>query len=135
MIQAEAPLRNSGDSGIIFKNQRPDACNPPALTTINRRHIFGHYFMVNGPRVPAAVNVFSTDEPHRELNRHIIDYAAQIAQTAGGRIDLIDCRQLPGETILSSVRTRLPGQGPGRILKITESGHRRRLDDFVAQYD
>lgn len=88
-----------------------------------------------GPRVLAAVNVFSADEPHRELNRLIVDYAAHIAQTAGGSIDLLYCWQLQGETILSSGRTRLPRQELGRILKITESGHRRRLDEFITEFD
>jgi nucleotide-binding universal stress UspA family protein len=88
---------------------------------------------LHGGRVLAAVNVSVTGEDHDALNRLIVDYAAYIARSAGGRIELLYCWQVPGETLLSSGRTRMASRELDTLLQTAERVHRRKLDDFVGR--
>jgi nucleotide-binding universal stress UspA family protein len=86
-----------------------------------------------GGRVLAAVNAAGTGGAHDALNRMIVDYAAHIARAAGGRIEILYCWQLPGETLLSSGRTRMAPGEFDTLLQTAERVHRRKLDDFVGR--
>jgi universal stress protein E len=86
---------------------------------------------LHGGRVLAAVNVTGVEDAHDALNRMIVDCAAYIARTAGGSIELLYCWQLPGETLMSSGRTRMAPRELDTLLKTADRVHRRKLDSFV----
>jgi nucleotide-binding universal stress UspA family protein len=89
----------------------------------------------HGRRVLAAVNVFEDDENHRALNRMIVELGRSLASTPDGHLDIVYCWQLPGETILSSGRTRIEREELDRMLAVTERFHRNKLEDLTRSFD
>lgn len=60
------------------------------------------------PRVLAAIGPVSPEDADDRLNKEIISLAAAFTRAAEGRLDILHCWQLAGESLLASGRTRIP---------------------------
>ena len=60
------------------------------------------------PRVLAAIGPLPPEDADDRLNKEIISLAAAFTRAAEGRLDILHCWQLPGESLLTSGRTRIP---------------------------
>jgi nucleotide-binding universal stress UspA family protein len=89
----------------------------------------------DGKRVLAAINIAEDDENHRAMNRMIVELGSSLASAPAGHLDIVYCWQLPGESILSSGRTRIGKDELDRMLDVTERLHRDRLAEFVRPFD
>jgi nucleotide-binding universal stress UspA family protein len=85
--------------------------------------------------VLAAVDVSRENEHDPELNWLIIDLACSLARTPGGHLDVIYCWQLTGESLQSSGRTRISKKKLEKDLRIAETFHRRKLEEFLHKVD
>ncbi len=73
------------------------------------------------PRVLAAVGPPPQDGKDNRQNEDIISLAAAFARAAAGRLDILHCWRLPGESLLTSGRTRIPTPALDKMRKQAEA--------------
>ncbi len=73
------------------------------------------------PRVLAAVGPPPEDGQNNRMNEDIISLAAAFSRAAAGRLDILHCWRLPGESLLTSGRTRIPKESLETIRRLAES--------------
>ncbi len=86
------------------------------------------------PRVLAAVGPPPPSGEDR-LNDDIISLAAAFTRAADGRLDLLHCWQLAGESLLTSGRTRIPPPTLESLRAQAEERARRHLDERIHAQD
>ena len=73
------------------------------------------------PRVLAAIGPAPDDDKDNRQNQDIISLAASFSKAAAGRLDVLHCWRLPGESLLTSGRTRIPNQALKTMRKQAEA--------------
>jgi nucleotide-binding universal stress UspA family protein len=84
-------------------------------------------------RLLAAVNPF--DDESGELQRLILDLATSLAVREQAALDVVHAWQLPGESMFTSGRARLPATELDQLLASTERRHRQALDELLLPHD
>ena len=87
------------------------------------------------PRVLAAVGPPPENGKGNRLNEDIISLAAAFARAAAGRLDIMHCWRLPGESILSTGRTRISETALGAMRTQAEIRARDHLDASLLSQD
>ncbi len=80
------------------------------------------------PRILAAVGRPATNDREDRLNREIVSLAAAFTQTAQGRLDILHCWRLPGESLMMSGRTSIPASVLEKLRTEREAQARRHLE-------
>jgi nucleotide-binding universal stress UspA family protein len=83
-------------------------------------------------RLLAAVDPF--DDESGDLQRLILDLATSLAERDNAALEVVHAWELPGESMLASGRGRIARNELDRLLKDTETRHRRALDDLLLPY-
>ncbi len=87
------------------------------------------------PRVLAAVGPPPENGKGNRLNEDIISLAAAFTRAAAGRLDILHCWRLPGESILSSGRTRISETALEAMRTQAEIRARDHLDASLGVHD
>jgi universal stress protein E len=82
-------------------------------------------------RILAAVDPMPTTDRSRHLNRQILETAAHLAQMEDAHLDILHCWHLPGESMLSSGRTRISASKLAKMRTLAEKVHRHKVIEFV----
>ena len=84
-------------------------------------------------RILAAVDPF--DDESGDLQRLILDLATSLAEREQAALEVVHAWQLPGESILSNGRGRIPRKELDLLLAQREKHHRQALDALISAYD
>ncbi|MGB5539300.1 MAG: universal stress protein [Gammaproteobacteria bacterium] len=83
-------------------------------------------------RLLAAVDPF--DDESGDLQRLILDLATSLAEREQATLDVVHAWELPGESMLTSGRGRIPRSELDRMLEETEQRHREALDTLLSPH-
>jgi len=83
-------------------------------------------------RLLAAVDPF--DDESGDLQRLILDLATSLAKREQAALEVVHAWQLPGESMLSNGRGRIPRTELELLLEDREKHHRQALDTLLADY-
>lgn len=111
------------ESRIVARRRGPSSWNRPDRHTLL------------APATEEPGSSIAAGGVHHNLNRLIVELGQSLSSTPEGRLDIVYCWQLPGESIFSSGRTRIGKDELDRMLKVAERLHRRKLEEFTRQID
>ncbi len=90
----------------------------------------GHY-----ARILAAVDPVPSDQQKTELAIKIMDLATSLALRHEAELHIVNTWTLPGESLLTYGRTRIPQSELETLLRQTENEHKDALDKLLAGYE
>jgi len=135
-----AVQRNSHD--LVMKVAQYDAGIAPALFGSADMHLLRKCpcpVWIDRPanstgyrRILAAVDPF--DDESGDLQRLIMDLATSLAERERAALDVVHAWQLPGESMLSNGRGRIPRNELEMLLEDRERHHRQALDTLLSAY-
>jgi nucleotide-binding universal stress UspA family protein len=112
-------LFGSTDMHLLRKCPCPVWIDRPGSST-SYRHIL------------AAVDPF--DDESGNLQRLILDLATSLAEREHAALDVVHAWELPGESMLTNGRGRMPRDEFERLLEARETHHRQALDTLLSGY-
>jgi nucleotide-binding universal stress UspA family protein len=86
-------------------------------------------------RVLAAVDPVLAPGGDDRLNHSILSLASSIAADEAAHLDILHAWRMPGETLLSSGRTRMPDPQLRTLMEASESLRRARFGDLIGAHD